>query len=96
VLEEIGLNCRSQLSDPAPEEGADGEPPENDFMKTFKVAEFAAVEEEPPKAPAERPKEFWEQLLKPGYEQLREDELQALGKGKRARKNVSIPSLQLD
>jgi chromodomain-helicase-DNA-binding protein 4 len=90
------LGSRSQLSNQTADE-EESEVPENDFMNAFKVAtfEFGAEEEkeeEPPEPAIEKPKEFWEQLLMPGYEQLQEDELQALGKGKRARKAVSSTS----
>ena len=68
-------------------------PPENSFMSAFKMATFDfAKEEAPPLAavtePAAEPKQFWEQLLKPGFEDIKSKEQQSLGKGRRERKQV--------
>ena len=67
-------------------------------MSAFKVAtfDFAKEESPPPQAVTEpaamelaaEPKQFWEQLLKPGFEDIKSKELQSLGKGRRERKQV--------
>ena len=85
--------CRSQLENQVPEAVEEEAPPENNFMSAFKVAtfDFAKEESPPPPAvaePAAEPEQFWEQLLKPGFEDIKRNEQQSLGKGRRERKQV--------
>ncbi|PRQ45751.1 putative DNA helicase [Rosa chinensis] len=76
---------------------------EDGFLKAFKVANFEYIdeaegveEEEPKKAavdssPTDNDKSnFWEDLLKDRYEVHKVEELNALGKGKRSRKQVVL------
>lgn len=41
------------------------------------------------------PKNYWEELLKDRYEEQKIEEFTSLGKGKRSRKQVLFPSVQL-
>lgn len=54
-----------------------------------KAAEEEAVLEAQPSAPAQAGAAFWEELLKAGYQDLQQAQMEVLGKGKRERRQVS-------
>ncbi|XP_047325059.1 CHD3-type chromatin-remodeling factor PICKLE-like [Impatiens glandulifera] len=91
---------REQVGD---EDSIDDEEEEDGFLKAFKVANYNYVDEEEkgkedeqPVQPAEdisainNPEKasYWEELLKDRYEVHKVDELNAMGKGKRSRKQM--------
>ena len=54
-----------------------------------KAAEEEAVLEAQPSQPVQAGAVFWEELLKAGYQDLQQAQMEALGKGKRERRQVS-------
>ena len=54
-----------------------------------KAAEEEAVLEAQPSAPVQAGAAFWEELLKAGYQDLQQAQMEVLGKGKRERRQVS-------
>lgn len=54
-----------------------------------KAAEEEAVLEAQPSAPVQAGAAFWEELLKAGYQDLQQAQMEALGKGKRERRQVT-------
>lgn len=61
-----------------------------------KAAEEEAVLEAQPSAPPQAGAAFWEELLKAGYQDLQQAQMEVLGKGKRERRQVRplLPSQQ--
>lgn len=53
------------------------------------AAEEEAVLEAQPSAPLQAGAAFWEELLKAGYQDLQQAQVEVLGKGKRERRQVS-------
>lgn len=54
-----------------------------------KAAEEEAVLEAQPSVPVQAGAAFWEELLKAGYQDLQQAQMEVLGKGKRERRQVS-------
>ena len=85
-------------SGPPKEGGEKKEHWSNEYLSSFKVAQYvtrAAEEEEEPEereiikdVAAEPDPDYWEKLLRHHFEQEQETEAQKLGKGKRVRKQV--------
>ncbi|XP_078467699.1 chromodomain-helicase-DNA-binding protein 5-like isoform X2 [Lampetra fluviatilis] len=70
----------------------------NEYLSSFKVAQYIVKEEEEPEEEVEREiikqeetvdPDYWEKLLRHHYEQQQEDLARNLGKGKRVRKQVN-------
>uniref|UniRef100_A0A7E5A0P2 DNA helicase n=1 Tax=Panagrellus redivivus TaxID=6233 RepID=A0A7E5A0P2_PANRE len=85
---------------PKPEEGEKKkEHWTNEYLSSFKVAQYVTREADEEEEPEEREviaeevnepdPEYWEKLLRHHYEQEQETEAQKLGKGKRVRKQVN-------
>ena len=58
------------------------------YLSGKKAAEEEAVLEAEPSAPQQAGAAFWEELLKAGYQDLQQAQMEVLGKGKRERRQV--------
>uniref|UniRef100_A0A668UHW4 Uncharacterized protein n=1 Tax=Oreochromis aureus TaxID=47969 RepID=A0A668UHW4_OREAU len=61
----------------------------NEYLSSFKVAQYVEVEREVIKQEESVDPDYWEKLLRHHYEQQQEDLARNLGKGKRTRKPVN-------
>uniref|UniRef100_A0A4W4DYK4 DNA helicase n=1 Tax=Electrophorus electricus TaxID=8005 RepID=A0A4W4DYK4_ELEEL len=61
----------------------------NEYLSSFKVAQYTEIEREIIKQEENVDPDYWEKLLRHHYEQQQEDLARNLGKGKRVRKQVN-------
>ena len=93
---------RTVGEEPVPVSGEKKEHWTNEYLSSFKVAQYVTREADEEEEPddreviqdevAEADPDYWEKLLRHHYEQEQETENQKLGKGKRVRKQVNYAS----